>query len=203
MATAPNSRSFVPRLFRNPVSLIGGWITTLGVFAFAIYLALEQFGLLVSPYSGLFGFVVVPLLVLLGLLLIPIGIWTERWRRRHGRPAWRWPIIDLDNTRTLTVLFVMAGLTLVNLSIMAVAAVGVVEYSESNAFCGQVCHVPMEPEFQSLENSPHARTHFQRRVGRITGGVSSVRLGLHSQILSTEFAFCCTPLHLEIFHHIA
>jgi nitrate/TMAO reductase-like tetraheme cytochrome c subunit len=145
-------------LVRNPVSLTGAWITTLSVFAFLTYLMLEQLGLLASPYSGLFGFVLVPLVFVLGLLLIPIGIWREGRRRRRGEAAWRWPSIDLGSARTRTVLITVAALTLVNLSILAIAAVGAAEYSESNEFCGQTCHVPMEPEYVSHRLSPHSRT---------------------------------------------
>ena len=67
---------------RNPVSIAGAWLTTLSVFAFVAFVALEQFGLLASPYAGLFGFMVVPAFFVLGLLLIPIGIWIEARRRR-------------------------------------------------------------------------------------------------------------------------
>jgi hypothetical protein len=51
----------------------------------------------------------------------------------------------------------VAALTLVNLSIFAIAAAGASEYSASNDFCGQTCHVPMEPEYVSHQFSPHTR----------------------------------------------
>ena len=59
---------------------------------------LDAFGLLGSPYAGLFGFIVVPAFFILGLLLIPIGMWREGRRRRPPtgrkpvtclRPKWR------------------------------------------------------------------------------------------------------------------
>ena len=145
-----------PSLVRNPWSLAGGWLTTVSTVAFLAYYAAEEFGLLASPYSGLFGFVVVPALFLAGLLLIPFGIWRESRRRRRGSPAWRWPAIDLGNSSTRRVILAVAFLTVVNLALIAVAGLGATHYMETNQFCGQVCHVPMRPEFTAHKVSPHA-----------------------------------------------
>src|SRR5688500_10120893 len=101
---------------------------------------------------------VVPAFFILGLVLIPIGIWREGRRRRAGHPAWQWPAIDLGQGRTRAIVAAVLGLTLVNIAIAAVASVGAVHYSESNTFCGQVCHVPMEPEFVTHRLSPHSKT---------------------------------------------
>ena len=147
----------VPGLLRNPTSIVGAWLTTLSVFAFVAFIALEQFRLLHSPYAGLFGFVVVPAFFGLGLALIPIGIWVEARRRRAGHAAWRWPAIDLGQTRTRVLLAGVLGLTLVNLAIVGVAGFGAAHYSESNRFCGQVCHEPMQPQFTAFQNSAHSR----------------------------------------------
>jgi hypothetical protein len=51
---------------------------------------------------------------------------------------------------------VIGALTVVNLGIVAIASVGAVHYSESNEFCGQLCHVPMTPEFSTHKLSSHA-----------------------------------------------
>lgn len=142
---------------RNPISIAGAWITTLSVCAFITYLVLDAFGLLVSPYAGLFGFMVVPAFFTLGLLLIPVGIWVEARRRRAGHAPWQWPAIDLGQSRTRGIVAAVLALTIVNIAIVAVASVGVVHYSESNSFCGQVCHVPMQPEYTSHFVSPHSQ----------------------------------------------
>ena len=142
---------------RNPISIAGVWITTLSVCAFATYLVMDQFGLLASPYAGLFGFMVVPAFFALGLVLIPIGIWVEARRRRAGHAAWQWPAIDLGARRTRAIVAGLALLTIVNLAIVTVASVGAIHYSESTTFCGQVCHVPMEPQFVAHQLSPHSR----------------------------------------------
>lgn len=143
-------------LARNPISLLGVWLTTLSAVAFVVYYFAEVFGLIASPYAGLFGFVLVPAVFLLGLLLIPIGIWREGRRRRRGIAEWRWPHIDLNVSHTRRIVLVVGLLTLVNLGIVSLAGLGAVHYMETNQFCGQVCHEPMRPEMVGHQVSPHA-----------------------------------------------
>src|SRR5215831_6949524 len=114
------------RLARNPLSIAGAVITTVAALAFLVFVALAAFDLLVSPYAGLLGYVLVPAAFLLGLALIPLGMWREGRRRRMGRPAWKWPAIDLSQQGTRRVVVAIVFLSLVNLGIVAVASVGVV-----------------------------------------------------------------------------
>jgi hypothetical protein len=143
-------------LARNPVSILGVWLTTLGSMAFVVYYLVEWFGLVASPYAGLFGFVLVPAVFLAGLILIPIGIWREGRRRRRGLAAWSWPAIDLNASHTRRIALAIALLTLVNLGIVSLAGLGAVHYMETNQFCGQVCHTPMRPETIGHDVGAHA-----------------------------------------------
>ena len=73
---------------RNPISILGVWLTTLAAFAFIAFYSVDAFGLLAaSPYAGIFGFLCLPAVFVLALLLIPIGIWREDRRRRRGLEA--------------------------------------------------------------------------------------------------------------------
>ncbi len=145
-----------PSLARNPWSIAGAWLTTVSGVAFIAYYVAEELGLLASPYSGLLGFVAIPALFVVGLLLIPFGLWREARRRKGGSPAWHWPAIDLGNSTTRRVIVGVVLLTVVNLAIVAVAGLGATHYMETEQFCGQVCHVPMRPEFTAHKVSPHA-----------------------------------------------
>jgi hypothetical protein len=142
---------------RNPLSIAGGALTTISALAFVIYYISHALGWWASPYAGLIGFVAIPAFFLLGLLIIPLGMWREARRRHSGRAAWRWPAIDLTNTRTRQVLFIVFLLTLANIGIVAVASLGAVHYMETTEFCGQVCHVPMRPEFTAHREGAHAQ----------------------------------------------
>lgn len=146
-----------PRLTRNPTSLAGAGLTTLSAAAFLIFLVLEAFGVLISPYSGLIGYLLIPAFFVLGLLLIPLGMWRERRRRTQGAAPWAWPTLDFNRPRTRVITTAIVLLTIVNVSLIALASVGVVHYTESNEFCGQVCHAPMAPEFSAHQVGAHAR----------------------------------------------
>jgi len=145
------------KLSWNPLSIAGAALTTLSAALFLLFVLLEAFELLHGPYGGLLGYVLLPLIFLIGLALIPLGMWREGRRRRRGQAAWAWPAIDLGQRRTRRVIAAITVLTVVNLAIVALAAVGAVHYTESNKFCGQVCHTPMTPQFTAHAAYPHSR----------------------------------------------
>jgi hypothetical protein len=142
---------------RNPLTLLGAAFTTVSAVAFLVYYITHSLGWWLSPYAGLVGFIAIPAFFLLGLFFIPIGMWREGRRRRHGKPDWQWPGIDLTTPRARHVMFGVLVLTLANLGIVTVATLGAAHYMETTQFCGQVCHVPMRPEFTAHQEGAHAR----------------------------------------------
>jgi hypothetical protein len=147
------------RLIRSPISVAGMVLTTISAVLFLIVFLADLFGLHTNPYIGIVFFLLLPALFLVGLTLIPVGAWLARRRRLAGRePAeLRWPVVDWNNpTHRLTSVIVFA-LTMANVVIVSLAAYRGVEYMDSEAFCGQACHQPMEPQFVSHQNGPHAR----------------------------------------------
>jgi nitrate/TMAO reductase-like tetraheme cytochrome c subunit len=149
-------RPIVAAALRNHVSAIGIALTTASALIFLALIAIELMGFLKNPYIGIVIFVVMPALFVIGLALVPLGVWLER---RRGIHAGRWPVIDLEDRTHRRVVFFVVVATLVNLGIIAMASVGAVEYTESQAFCGQVCHTVMEPEFTAHQSGPHSRVH--------------------------------------------
>ncbi|MEO6238826.1 MAG: NapC/NirT family cytochrome c [Vicinamibacterales bacterium] len=150
---APPSRP----LTRNPISLIGAAIVTMTAFVFLLVFLLDVFGMHTNPYLGLVFFVLLPALFVAGLVLIPIGMLLERRRIAAGRPAMEWPRVDLNVARHRRVVLAVAMLTLVNALIVSLAAYRGMEFMDSPAFCGQVCHRVMEPEFVAYKAWPHAQ----------------------------------------------
>lgn len=140
---------------RNPVSLIGVAVATAMAVIFLLLLTLELTGQLTNPYAGLLVFVAVPFVFVLGLLLIPIGIWRQHRRIAAGQAVDDWPIIDLRLPRTRSVILAVTLLTIVNIFIVSLAALGSVHHMETTEFCGQTCHTTMEPEWKAHQASPH------------------------------------------------
>ncbi|MGH9220911.1 MAG: NapC/NirT family cytochrome c [Vicinamibacterales bacterium] len=142
---------------RNPISLIGIAVTTAAAVVFLLLLTLEFTGQLTNPYAGLLVFVSVPFAFLIGLLLIPLGIWRQHRRVAAGYAPDEWPVIDLRLPRTRSVILGVALLTIVNVFIVSLAALGSVHHMETTEFCGQTCHTTMEPEWKAHQASPHSK----------------------------------------------
>jgi hypothetical protein len=156
------------------LTLVGAAVTTTAAVLFLVLLVLEAFGAIANPYLGLLIFVAVPAVFVLGLVLLPIGAWRAR-RRRQERPAW--PVIDLGNARTQRIVVAGVALTAVNIAIVSLAAYGGVHYMDSPAFCGQVCHTTMEPQYTAYQVWPHAKVGCaQCHVGPGAGATFQAKL---------------------------
>jgi len=133
-------------------------LTTISAVLFVVVFLADVFGFHTNPYSGIVFFLLLPALFVLGLALIPIGAWLERRRRAAGRSpsAVSWPTIDLNDPAQRIRAVLIFALTIANIVIVSLAAYRGVEYMDSVAFCGQVCHAPMAPEFVAHQAGPHA-----------------------------------------------
>jgi nitrate/TMAO reductase-like tetraheme cytochrome c subunit len=167
----------LPQTIRNPVSLAGIVVTTTTAVLFLVLLVLEALGAMTNPYLGLLVFVTVPLVFVLGLLLIPLGVWWSARRRRLHPERPEWPVIDLGNRRHRSVALWTVVLTALNIVIVSMAAYGGVHYMDSPAFCGQVCHATMEPEYAAYQAWPHARVGCAEcHVGPGTGAMVEAKM---------------------------
>ena len=147
------------RLIRSPVSVAGMVLTTVSATLFLVVFLADLFGLHTNPYIGIVFFLILPALFVLGLVLIPLGVWVERRRRAAGKApsAVSWPRIDLNDPPRRRAAIGVFVLTIANIVIVSLGAYRGVEYLDSVAFCGSVCHKPMKPEFVAHESQPHAR----------------------------------------------
>jgi hypothetical protein len=155
-------------LVRHPLAVVGVVLTTVSAVVFiALLVAMLSGVALNNPYAGLVVFIVVPALVVLGLLLIPLGMWLEYRRlQRHPETARDWFVFDFRRPAVRARAIAILALTVVNVSIVLLASSAAVHWMESPAFCGQVCHTPMHPEFTAWQNAAHSRvTCVQCHVG--------------------------------------
>jgi nitrate/TMAO reductase-like tetraheme cytochrome c subunit len=147
-------------LVHNQISYLGAAIAGLSAIVFGFLLVLHTLTDAARvPYASLVIFIFVPAVLLFGALLIPIGMLVER---RHVRLTGtqsisRFPVLDFNDARqrNLTGLFVVGALLVIFLSVFA--SYQAYESTESVAFCGTLCHTPMQPEYTTYQYSPHAR----------------------------------------------
>ncbi len=141
----------------NPLSLIGGTLTSASAFTLVGFWVVNIFGHGGSsnPYLGIIFDLCLPALFVLGLVQMPIGIW---WRRRHlkslGPLPLEYPEIDLADPVFRHGLDFVIVATFINFVIVGTASYRSVAYMDTPSFCGQSCHV-MAPEWSAYHVAPH------------------------------------------------
>ena len=146
-------------LLRNWISLAGGIIAASSVFAFVLLFTLDLTGRGASnPYLGILCYVVAPGFLFLGALIAGLGAWRERRLRSTGKPSHA-PRLSIDfsrpRDRRILLWFTLCGGTF--LLITAIGSYQTFVYTESNQFCGEVCHNVMGPEYTAYHRSTHAK----------------------------------------------
>jgi hypothetical protein len=151
-------RRIFPQSFYNLTTLIGAFVAAVSFGLILFLMVLELLTPDPKPYMGIIAFVILPVFLIIGLVLIGAGIWREHQRERQGKPhGLHLPVIDLNNAqhRTAFVFGSVGGILLLMFS--AFGSFKAYEYTDSDEFCGQICHSVMEPEFSAYQYSPHAR----------------------------------------------
>ncbi len=145
---------------RNTTSIVGAFITTFSVMLFLVVFLADLFGMHTNPYMGIVFFLILPGIFLFGLALIPIGAWNRRRRQAAGHGLdMHWPHFDLNDPAQRKMGGIVLALTAANVIIVSLAAYRGIEYMDSVAFCGQVCHSVMQPEFAAYQDGPHSRVN--------------------------------------------
>lgn len=175
-------------LLRHPVSLVGVGLVLFSLISMIFLLVIEAIIGRANPYIGIFIYMIYPGVLLLGIFLVPIGSLLERWRRVKGGALPPYPRIDLNDPkmRTLFLFIVVSGIFLMGL--ISTVSYQAYHFTESVAFCGELCHSVMEPEYTAYQESPHARvTCAECHVGSGAGWYVRSKLAGAYQIYSVLF----------------
>ncbi len=150
----------LPKSTKNLVTIAG---TTIAIISFLIILFLFFISTLFesnNSFLGIFIYMVLPALMVFGLLLIPIGmIRAKRQEKRKVADAPQYPLFDFNkpSTRNAAIIFLVGTVFLVILS--SIGSFQAFHITESNEFCGKLCHNVMKPEYAAYQNSPHSRVN--------------------------------------------
>jgi len=150
----------LPKSYYNIVSFIGTIIAGMSLFMIILFSIVGYFYTDTSSYLGLFIFIIIPGFLIIGLIIIPIGMMIEVKRRKKRELEYikkGWPIIDLNISRYRNAILVFSIGTIVLFILSSIGSYEAFHYTESNEFCGTLCHEVMEPEYVAYQNSPHAR----------------------------------------------
>ena len=147
-----------PPSFYNPVTLLGAGIASVSFGLILFLIVLEVLSERPKPYMGIIAFVLLPAVLLFGLALVAYGVWREHRRERQGKPhGMHLPTIDLNNPHHRTAFMVFSVGTILLLMFSAFGSFKAYEYTDSDEFCGTMCHTVMAPEYTAYQFSPHAK----------------------------------------------
>ncbi len=153
----PKKKRLFPQVFYNPITLAGALITLISFGLFLFFLIMETITDTHNPYVGIITFLLLPSILIFGLILIAFGIFRENRiliALRHLER--RLPVIDLNNPKHQVAVLVFTIGTIVLIMLSVFGSFKAYEYTESDEFCGTLCHIVMEPEWVTYKRSPHS-----------------------------------------------
>jgi mono/diheme cytochrome c family protein len=153
--------AFINGIARSKLSLVGATMTTASFPILLIGILLELFGVVHNQYFGFVLYMFVAPAFILGLVLIFLGLFFFKGKEDVGVFTHEYlseKISVPENfVKVRKLIFLATSLTFVNVFVIILVAYTGYHYTESNEFCGKLCHSVMEPEFATYSNSPHSR----------------------------------------------
>jgi hypothetical protein len=182
-------RRIFPPIFYNLISLIGAAISSISFGLIVFLTILDLFAGEQKPYIGILTFIILPIFLIAGLVLSAFGVMREHRRKKRGLSTEHLlPRIDLNDSkqRTAFVTISFAGLLLLGFS--AFGSFKAYEYTDSDQFCGTMCHKVMHPEYTAYQYSPHAKVGCaQCHIGPGAGWFVRSKLSGAYQVYSVLF----------------
>lgn len=175
--------------FHNWLSLLGTIIALISFFMIIIIFVISRMAGHSGIYLGLVVYILLPTVMVFGLILIPIGMFIRRKKEKKKRELGPdWPRIDLNQKKHRRA-FVMFGVgTGLFLFMSLFGSYEAFHFTESNQFCGQLCHKVMDPEYVAYQHSPHARVKcVECHVGQGADWYVRSKLSGMYQVYSTLF----------------
>jgi nitrate/TMAO reductase-like tetraheme cytochrome c subunit len=143
--------------WRTPIGLFGVGLTTICFTLLILGLIGHMTGLIENHYAAIVTFLVFPAGTLFGLILIPVSFYVRRKRWFRHSLSRVFLIIDFSKQvhRRAVILFLV--LSVINITVFALVIYEAYHFTESDFFCGVVCHKVMDPEYTAYQRSPHAK----------------------------------------------
>jgi len=146
-------------LYRNTVSLLGLIFVVVGALLMLLALIGSMVMGGVNPYAGIVIYLVFPAIIVTGVAGILLGMRLEAGKRRRLSRSGElpYPKIDLNEPVQRRRFVIGAAVGSVVAALLAWGGYQGFHYTESVKFCGETCHVVMQPEYTAYQASPHAK----------------------------------------------
>jgi len=142
---------------KTPIGLFGIGLTTVCLTMTVLGLLGHITGLIENPYAAIVTFLVFPAGAIFGLFLIPVSSYFRRkkWFRDNLNKGN--VIIDFGKKSHRRTVILFLVLSVVNLAVFSLVIYEAYHFTESDFFCGAICHQVMDPEYTAYKRSPHAK----------------------------------------------
>lgn len=194
----------LPRSYYNPVSLLGSILASVS-FLIILFFLISQLLFDIQEdsgsYVGLFVYIVLPLFLIIGLILIPVGMSrrSKRLKREGDKGTMKGIVLDLTDQRQWNAVAIFIIVTIFFLLLTGIGSYRAFHYTESNEFCGTLCHKVMEPEWVAYQGSAHARvTCVECHVGEGADWYVRSKLSGLYQVYSVLFEKYPRPIETPI-----
>ena len=192
---------------REPPSTVLNWMSLTGVLFIVVGVAsgmlttlLDITSLQAKAYTGVL-YLLYLVIILAGMIVIPIGMLRERRRRRPGVAPSLTADLVIDfrkSSHRLAVLVIMAAGAVVTFGV-SVGSYQTYQATESNVFCGQLCHNVMYPEATAYEYSSHAKVKcVECHIGSGAGWYVRSKISGIRQIFAVTFNTFPRPIPTPI-----
>jgi len=191
----------LPKTYYNPISLLGSIISSVSGLIIVFFMIANRLFGTGGSYIGLFIYIVLPVFLIIGLILIPIGMSrrSKRIKREGEESTELWIKIDLRDSRQWNAIAIFIGVTILFLLLTGIGSYKAFHYTESNEFCGTLCHSVMEPEYAAYQESAHSRvTCVECHVGEGADWYVKSKLSGLYQVYSVLFNKFPTPIETPI-----
>jgi hypothetical protein len=177
------------KAFYNWLSLTGFIVTANSLILILILYLYSVLSSQANTYLGLYIYIILPVFLVLGLILIPLGVVISiRKRKAVQQNEDTWPVIDLNTRKDWATVVKIFLITTIFLVASAMGSFRAFQYTESNEFCGKLCHQVEEPEYVTYQHSSHARvTCVECHVGQGADWYVKSKLSGLYQVYSTLF----------------
>jgi hypothetical protein len=194
----------LPKSYYNPVSLLGSILASVS-FLIILFFLISQLLFNIQEdsgsYVGLFIYIVLPIFLIIGLILIPVGMSrrSKRLKREGDTGKMRGIVLDLTDQRQWNAVAIFIIVTIFFLLLTGIGSYRAFHFTESNEFCGTLCHKVMEPEYTAYQGSAHARvTCVECHVGEGANWYVRSKLSGLYQVYSVLFDKYPRPIETPI-----
>jgi hypothetical protein len=188
-------------LYRNTVSYFGGLVIIINLLLILLFLLLNFSLKAPSPYIGIFTYLIFPALLTWGIFVFAYGLFRESRRRRRlgASAALPFPILDLNNPHDRKrFAVILTGGSLLGI-LFAFVNYNAYLFTDSNTFCGKLCHSVMKPEYTAYLNGPHARVPcVDCHVGAGVSWYVKAKISGVPQVFATIFRTYSRPIPVPI-----